>query len=428
MASEDQRKELELFKDEIKVVDRPVSSDLAASKALRADTSVPVLFTNMDSKGQRLIGNLWATRSRIAKALKVPVGNLPRYLLEAIRRPQPCTFGKAPFLKNMTKKVDLLSIPVPKFFNKDGGRYFTSAMVVAHDAKGNRNVSYHRMQVLGPNKVVARIVPRHLYSMYQETLKAKKDLKISIFMTLEVEPMLCGAMSVNYGTDEFTLASALKRMTSKQPLKLVKLSNGIPVPACAEYCFEGRITAERTDEGPFVDITGTYDEIRKEPVIILDKMYSAPKAVFHAIMPGGLDHFLMMGMPREPIILDAVEKAVPKVGSVRLTEGGCSWFHGVVSIQQQKQGDAKNAILAALGAHPSMKRVIVVDNDIDIYDDRQVEWALATRFQADEDLIIIPEARGSTLDSSAKNGVTHKVGIDATYPYGREEDFKKVMD
>jgi UbiD family decarboxylase len=77
---------------------------------------------------------------------------------------------------------------------------------------------------------------------------------------------------------------------------------------------------------------------------------------------------------------------------------------------------------------PSMKRVIVVDNDIDIYDDRQIEWALATRFQADEDLIIIPEARGSTLDSSAKNGVTHKVGIDATYPHGREEEFKKVIE
>jgi UbiD family decarboxylase len=282
--------------------------------------------------------------------------------------------------------------------------------------------------VLGPNKVAARIVPRHLYSMYQEALKAKKDLKVSIFTTLEIEPMLCGAMSVNYGTDELTIASALKRMTSRRPLRLVKLSNGIPVPASSEYAFEGRITAERTDEGPFVDITGTYDEVRKEPVIVLDRMYSAPGPVFHTVMPGGLDHFLMMGMPREPIILDAVEKAVPKVGSVRLTEGGCSWFHGVVSIQQQRQGDAKNAVLAALGAHPSMKRVIVVDSDIDIFDDRQVEWALATRFQADEDLIIIPEARGSSLDSSAKNGVTHKVGIDATYPHGRDQEFKKVTE
>ena len=136
----------------------------------------------------------------------------------------------------------------------------------------------------------------------------------------------------------------------------------------------------------------------------------------------------MIGMPREPIILDAVEKAVPKVGSVRLTEGGCSWFHAVVSITQQKQGDAKNAILAALGAHPSMKRVVVVDTDINIFDDQQVEWAIATRFQAGSDLVIIPDARGSTLDSSATDGVTHKVGIDATHPYGRDEEFKKVIE
>lgn len=428
MPSEDQRRELELFKDEFKAIDRPVNSELGVCKALREDPSRPCLFTNIDGKGLRLVGGLWSTRTRIAKALGTTVENLPRFLLEAIRRPQACTFGKAPFLKGSTRKVDLSTLPVPKFFKKDGGRYFTSAMIVAHDSKGNRNVSYHRLMVLGPNKVAARIVPRHLYSMYQEALKAKKDLKVSIFTTLEIEPMLCGAMSVNYGTDELTIASALKRMTSRRPLRLVKLSNGIPVPASSEYAFEGRITAKRTDEGPFVDITGTYDEVRKEPVIVLDRMYSAPGPVFHAIMPGGLDHFLMMGMPREPIILDAVEKAVPKVGSVRLTEGGCSWFHGVVSIQQQRQGDAKNAVLAALGAHPSMKRVIVVDSDIDIFDDRQVEWALATRFQADEDLIIIPGARGSSLDSSAKNGVTHKVGIDATYPHGRDQAFKKVTE
>jgi UbiD family decarboxylase len=428
MASSDRRGELELFKDEIEVIDRPVASELGASMALRKDLARPCLFTNVDGKGLRLIGNLWATRPRIARALGTKVEDIPRFLLEAIRRPQACTFGKAPFLKNGTRKVDLTALPIPKFFKKDGGRYFTSAMVVAHDAKGNRNVSYHRMMVLGPNKVVARIVERHLFSMYEEAMKAKKDLKVSIFMTLEIEPMLCGAMSVNYGTDEFTIASALKRVSSKKPLRLVKLSNSIPVPASSQYAFEGRITSEKALEGPFVDITGTYDEVRMQPVFVLDKMYSAPEPVFHSIMPGGLDHFLMMGMPREPVILDAVEKAVPHVGSIRLTEGGCSWFHSVVSIKQQKQGDAKNAILAALGSHPSMKRVIVVDTDIDIFNDREVEWALATRFQADEDLIIIPEARGSTLDSSANGGVTHKVGIDATYPHGRAEEFMRVKE
>jgi UbiD family decarboxylase len=155
-------------------------------------------------------------------------------------------------------------------------------------------------------------------------------------------------------------------------------------------------------------------------------MYSKQDQVFHSIMPGGYDHFLMMGMPREPIILEAVEKAVPKVGSVRLTEGGCSWLHSVISIKQQKQGDAKNAIMAAFGAHPSMKRVVAVDLDVDIFDDRQVEWAIATRFQADRDLKVVHGARGSTLDCSAVDGLTSKMGIDATIPVGREDEFLKI--
>jgi UbiD family decarboxylase len=110
---------------------------------------------------------------------------------------------------------------------------------------------------------------------------------------------------------------------------------------------------------------------------------------------------------------------------VRLTEGGCCWLHGVVSITKQKEGDSVNAIMAALGAHPSMKLVTVVDNDIDIYDDRDVEWAVATRFQGHKGLVVIENARGSSLDPSADETTT-KMGIDATKPMGGE-GFDKVL-
>jgi UbiD family decarboxylase len=412
-----------MFKDDIKVIDRSISSKLGLTRYMQEDLARPILFTNVDGNGRRLVVNLWSTRARIAKALGSSVEVLPRMLLKAMGAPVRCSLGKAPFLKNSTKNVDLTKVPVPTFYKKDGGPYFTAAMVVAEDRNGNRNLSYHRLMVIGKNKVVARIVPRHLYSMYNE---AKGDLKISIFMTHDPEVMLAGAMSIGYGEDELNIASALKKKATGRPLKIVKLKNGIPVPANAEYAFEARITKKTHDEGPFVDITGTYDKVRKEPVIVLDRMYTKPEPVFHSIMPGGLDHFLMMGMPREPIILDAVEKAVPKVGSVRLTEGGCSWLHGVISIKQQKQGDAKNAIMAAFGAHPSMKRVVAVDLDIDIFDDQQVEWAIATRFQAGHDLKVVHGARGSTLDCSAINGLTSKMGIDATMPVGRENEFLKI--
>jgi len=120
------------------------------------------------------------------------------------------------------------------------------------------------------------------------------------------------------------------------------------------------------------------------------------------------------------VIFQAVSRAVPHVGAVRLTEGGCAWLHGVVSIRKQHQGDGKNAIMAAFGAHTSMKRVVIVDEDINVFDDRDVEWAIATRFQADRGLVVLHDVRGSSIDPSGRDGFTSKMGIDATKPLGAD--------
>ena len=106
--------------------------------------------------------------------------------------------------------------------------------------------------------------------------------------------------------------------------------------------------------------------------------------------------------------------------AVRLTEGGCAWLHGIVAIRKQHQGDGKNAIMAAFGAHTSMKQVVIVDEDIDVFNDRDVEWAIATRFQADRGLVVLHEVRGSSIDPSARDGFTSKMGIDATRPLGSD--------
>src|SRR2546427_269337 len=184
----------------------------------------------------------------------------------------------------------------------------------------------------------------------------------------------------------------------------------------AEYVLEGRLIHEVHEEGPFVDAVRTYDRVRKEPILVVDRIYHRENPIFHIIV-GGLDeHFMFMGMPREPVIYQAVSRAVPHVKAVRLTEGGCAWLHGVVSIRKQHQGDGKNAILAAFGAHTSMKQVVIVDEDIDVFDDRDVEWAIATRFQADRGLVVLHDVRGSSIDPSARDGFTSKMGIDATKP------------
>ncbi|MGN0098042.1 MAG: UbiD family decarboxylase domain-containing protein, partial [Candidatus Methanomethylophilaceae archaeon] len=172
-------------------------------------------------------------------------------------------------------------------------------------------------------------------------------------------------------------------------------------------------------EGPFVDITGTYDFERQQPVIAVDKVWTCDDPMFHLLLPGGNEHYMLMGLPREPMILKTVRQAVPRVKNVRLTEGGCCWLNGVVSIKKNKEGDGVNAIMAAFTGHPSMKNVIIVDDDIDIFDDRQVEWAVATRMQGDR-IIRIPGAAGSSLDPSSHGKTTWKVGFDATIPVGAD--------
>jgi 2,5-furandicarboxylate decarboxylase 1 len=204
---------------------------------------------------------------------------------------------------------------------------------------------------------------------------------------------------------------------SGRPLESAKLKSGLLVPAEAEFVMEGRLTSETVEEGPFVDITGTYDDRRTQPVFKVDRLYMRHDPIFHIVLPGGLEHYLLMGLPREPMIYRAVNQVVPKVHAVRLTEGGCCWLHGVVSITKNKEGDAINAIMAAFSGHPSMKQVTIVDEDIDILDERRVEWAVATRFQADKGLVVVNHAAGSSLDPSS-HGTTSKVGIDATKPIG----------
>ena len=193
----------------------------------------------------------------------------------------------------------------------------------------------------------------------------------------------------------------------------------------AGIIIEGRILAnERADEGPFVDLTGTYDIIREEPVIEVERIHFKDNPLYHAILPAGLEHKLLQGLPQEPRILKAVENTVPSVKNVILTEGGCCWLHAIVSMEKQAEGDGKNVIMAALSAHPSLKHVVVVDDDINPFDLEDVEYAIATRVK-DDDILIVRGARGSSLDPSASDdGTTTKVGVDATKPLKESEKFE----
>ncbi len=410
------REWLERFADEsVKIKDR-TRRDLEATQVLLRNPMRPVHF--QDLEGAEAVGNLWSTRERVAAALGVSQRELFTQIMEAQVHPKDTRLlDRADFLKNSTDEVNLFDLPVPKIFLRDAGRYITAGVWVA-EWQGVRHLSFHRILLLDKNRGACRIVPRHLRHMYNEAMKAGEELKVAVCIGLDPWNLLAGGTSVEYGVDESRIASALTLSCLGKPVDMVRIKNGLMVPTEAEYVLEGRLINETHDEGPFVDAVRTYDRVRKEPVLVVERIYHRDDPIFHIIV-GGLDeHFMFMGMPREPVIYQAVSRAVPHVKAVRLTEGGCAWLHGVVSIRKQHQGDGKNAIMAAFGAHTSMKQVTIVDEDIDVYDDRDVEWAVATRFQADRGLVVLHGVRGSSIDPSAHDGFTSKVGIDATKPLG----------
>jgi UbiD family decarboxylase len=404
------REELALFPDAV-AIREPTDLKLEVTRLLKEDQERVVHFRNL--AGHEAVGNLWATRARICRGLGVAKEELPSALLKAIRHPVPeKSVDAADFLQGEVRDFDLRNeLPAPHWYPKEPGRYLTSALVAA-EWEGKRNLSYHRMLLLDDRRMAA--------------LREGGELPVAIFIGAPLPVLLAGAVSMEYESDELQIAAALSEGTRKQPLEAVRLENDITVPADCEFVLEGRLTGEVHEEGPFVDGTGTYDKVREEPVFAMDRLFRRPDALYHLILSGGQEHHQLMGMPREPLIHEAVTRVVPHVIGVRLTEGGSSWLHGVVAIRKQHAGDGKNAILAALSGHTSMKRVVIVDEDVDLYDDRDVEWALATRFQADRDLVVIEGAKGSSIDPSAGE-TTAKMGLDATKPLGQTKFDKPAL-
>ena len=387
-----------------------------ATKIMSEDQDRTVLFEDLN--GGRAVGNLFSTRKKIADAMGIGQGDIVKHMIDAIDHPIDTEVVDDPEFRYQELPLDLTRLPICKYFPEDGGRYVSSGVIVS-EYGGKKNVSFHRMMIVDKDRIAVRLVPRHLFTMYNNAKKDGVELKIAICIGARPEVLLSAATSTAYDADELRIASALVKSASGSPLKVGRCDNGLLVPAETDYVIEARITADTIEEGPFVDITGTYDCVREQPVIKVDRIWACRDPVMQLLLPGGNEHFLFMGLPREPIIFKTVQQAVPRTHNVRLTEGGCCWLHGIVSITRNKPGDGVNAIMAAFTGHPSMKHVVVVDEDIDIFDDKQVEWAIATRFQADR-LVVIPGAAGSSLDASARR-TTYKMGIDATRPWDMDE-------
>lgn len=400
-------------------VPQPVSPRFEASRIAKK-TKAPVLFH--DISGSKVIMNLLGSRDELSSMLGVPKEEIIRKLSEVSPEGEVRIVSESPTLEVIENEVDLTKLPILTHFEKDGAPYITAGIVVS-EYGGTINASIHRLMLVGKDKLAARLVPpRHTYLLHKKAAENGEPLPVAIVIGCDPTITYATTTRVPVGK-EFEYAAALRGA----PVELFECSNGVKVPH-SEIVLEGYVDpVEKVDEGPFVDITGTYDVVRKEPVIRITRVLHRKDPIYHGILPAGPEHLLMMGVPYEPRIYRAVGE-VTTVKNVVLTEGGCCYLHAVVQIEKQTEGDAKNAIMAAFAAHTSLKHVVIVDEDINIFDPADVEFAVATRVKGDMDILIISNVRGSSLDPrGAPDGTTTKVGIDATKVLIEKENFERAV-
>lgn len=392
-----------------------------ASRLASYDGTSAVEFTYL---GKTLVGNSCTSRSALAESLGLDSSRAlhDRYRAALLnpRKPTVITPENAPVLSIEEPSVQLSGLPVPKHHEKDAGPYITAAVAIARDPDtGEHNWSIHRLQISGADRLGALILPRHLSVMVRKAEGLGQDLPIALVIGLPPALLLASQAITPYGVDEAGIAGGLL----DSPIAVVPSPRyGILVPAEAEYLLEGRVLCDvREPEGPFGEFPRTYGPRSPKPVIAVDSLYHRPDAIYQTILPAGREHVLLGAIPREVAIVNAVSQVSPNVQDVVLTFAGACRYHAVISLEPRHHGESKNVALAAFAGVNEVKRVVVVDSDIDIEDPEDVEWALATRVQPDRDLVIVSGALGSALDPSASpEGVTSKWAIDATIPLGED--------
>jgi 2,5-furandicarboxylate decarboxylase 1 len=392
-------------------IDAPIAKIYEIAGALKQLEPSPVLFEHVNETPFRVMGNLFCTKATFADYFNIPISEIIPTLAAAIaNRSAPEKVSSAPCQEVINLDPDLDLLPILRHCEHDGGNYISSGIMIAHHPVHGQNVDFHRMMQFSKTEMAVRVVAGRNFDTFLQDLR-QVDVAVCIGSAPNV--LAAAATSVEIGVNELEIANAL------EPLQVVKAKTvNVYVPAESEFVLEGTVYLDRSHpEGPFVDLTETYDVVRKQPVFVIKAITHRKDAVWHALLPGALEHKLLMGMPREPTVFRAVNEVVPCL-DVNINPGGCSWLHAVVQIDKQREDDGMRAIHAAFAGHRSCKHVFIVDKDIDIYNPLEVEWAMATRFQGDEDMLVLDRFPGSSLDPSSEPGShnTARVGFDLTKP------------
>lgn len=393
-----------------------------AAIAKRLDGVKATFFPKPGGHPVSVVSGLVSDRGWIAEAMGVAAAQLLAKFEHAALNPVPWREVKsAPAQQHVHRNVDLARLlPLPTHNELDNGPYITAGLAITRNPQtGIQNVAIHRLELTGPNRLGALLLQRTTLYYQQMLEKDGKDLPIAIVIGVDPLTLLASQAIMPNDCDELAIAGALHG----RPLDVVKCqTSDIRVPAEAEIVLEGRVLANvREPEGPFGEFPQYYGERADRHVIAIDAVTHRTAPLYHTISGGGLEHLMLGAIPREATMLAHLRRSFPNVTDVHLSRGGVCRYHLCVQMKKRFEGEAKNVILSAFGGHYDVKQVVVVDPDVNIHDAAEVEWAVATRAQADRDLIVVANAQGSRLDPSSDNGVSAKLGIDATIPLDAPE-------
>jgi len=456
--------------EEVVRVTEPVSTDydvMALVLEYERRRRWPVLlFEEVRGHDVPLVCNVLASRRALAFALGVPERDLAReYARRITERRKPVVVPDPPFHRRVLRgdAVDLARLPIPRYFPGDAGRYLTAGMLVARDPDtGVETAGYHRFQVKGRDRLGVSLHSRRRMFEYQRRAEARgRALPCAIVLGLHPLVSMGSLAYPPADVGKFEVVGGLLG----EPLEVAPCTTiDLSVPAHAEIVVEGEILAgAREPEGPFGEFTGYFSRRSTEHVFRVTAVAMRERPWFQSIGSGRAgDHITTLGLVREAEILNALTRTIPNVTGVHVPLSGTSSFTAYVALKQSRPGEARHAIPNVTGVHVPLsgtssftayvalkqsrpgearhaipivlgvdhylKLVIVVDDDIDVFDESDVLWAVATRMQADRDLVVIPGSLGAMLDPSAdERGVTAKLGIDATRPFGQPFAEKLVM-
>jgi len=391
-----------------------------------------ILLEKIRGHDMPIVMNVVASRRALAFALGVPEKDLAREYARRLKEGvKPVVVAEPPFRHRITRgaEVDLARLPIPTYFPGDAGRYLTAGLLVARDPDtGVETEGYHRFQLKGPNRFGVSLHSRRRMFDYQRRAEAKGQA-LACAIVLGLHPLVSMGSLAYPPADvgKFEVVGGL----FGEALEIAPCATlDLHVPAHAEIVIEGEIPpGVREPEGPFGEFTGYFSRRSTEHVFVARALCLRERPWFQSIGSGRAgDHITTLGLVREAEIWNALARSIPGVAGVHVPLSGTSSFTAYVAIKQSRPGEAKHVIPIVLGVDHYLKLVVVVDDDIDVFDESDVLWAVATRMQADRDLVTIGGSLGALLDPSAdERGVTAKLGIDATRPFGEPFAEKLVM-